>query len=82
MQDRGGFFVGKNKDFPCGEWVLEEMLKVAMEDEKTAHIKYLKLPKWPAANGIKKSFWQLQMMKDGIAGGSWRFIKIYMVIAA
>ncbi|HIZ76527.1 MAG TPA: ferritin-like domain-containing protein [Firmicutes bacterium] len=37
--------MGKNKDFPCGEWVLEEMLKVAMEDEKNDHIKYLKIAK-------------------------------------
>ncbi|MEE0775468.1 MAG: ferritin-like domain-containing protein [Bacillota bacterium] len=37
--------MSSKKDFPCGEWVLEEMLKVAMEDEKNDHIKYTKIAK-------------------------------------
>lgn len=32
-------------DFPRGDWVLEEMLKVAMEDEKSDREKYRRLAK-------------------------------------
>lgn len=41
----GGICVGKKSYIPEGEWVLEEMLKVAMEDEKNDWLKYRKMAK-------------------------------------
>ena len=37
--------MGKKNYIPEGEWVLEEMLKVAMEDEKNDWLKYRKIAK-------------------------------------
>ena len=53
-------------DFLRGDWVLEEMLKVAMEDEKQTVRNIVGWRGWRKKNGIGRFYFPLPMMRAGI----------------